>query len=160
MTNPSFLIFLAVSLIFTACNYNIPKAPVVEENTNTGIQKTQGQLDEEKRLLTEDPLILSNTSEFKTIPCNGREIEILKDATSNTFKLTGECKKITVDGVSNEITVDKVGEIVVTGTSNKVIYGEGIDGKKPKISKSGISTSVDSMQTLKDKKEKEAANKQ
>ncbi len=155
--NPKLLFFLVYGIFIYGCNYNIPRNPVVQENTNKGIQKTQAQIDAENRLLTEDPLILSSTSEFKTIPCNNREIEITSETTSNNFKFTGECKKITVDGVSNEVTVEKVAEIIVKGTSNKVTYGEGIDGKKPKITKTGISTSVDSMQDV--NKKKAAENK-
>jgi hypothetical protein len=63
---------------------------------------------------------------------------------------------VTVDGVSNEVKVEKVGEIVVKGTSNKVAYGEGLGGKKPKISKSGTSTSVDSLKALEEKKQVES----
>lgn len=154
------ILFLIVTTLFLLnCNYNMPRNPVVEENTNTKPQKSEAQLAEEKRLLTEDPLILSFTSDYKTIPCNNREIEILDDATSNTFKFTGECKKITVDGVSNKVTLEKVGEIIVIGTSNRVIYGEGIDGKKPKITKTGVSNYVDTSPEAIDKQQKEAANK-
>lgn len=148
----SYLFLLTFAcLFFIGCNYNIPQNPVVEENTNTKPQKSEAQLEAEKRLLTEDPLILSEVSDFQTIPCNNREIEITEDATASNYKLTGECKKITVAGVSNKVTVDKVGEIVVSGSSNKVVYGEGLDGKKPKITKTGISTSVDSAESLKGK---------
>jgi hypothetical protein len=150
------LLPILVCLFFIGCNYNIPQNPVVEENTNTTPQKSEAQLEAEKKLLTDDPLILSEVSDFKTIPCNNREIEISEDATASNYKLTGDCKKVTVAGVSNKVTVDKVGEIIVSGSSNKVVYSEGLDGKKPKITKSGISTSVDSAQSLNEKKAKES----
>lgn len=153
------LLIILVCSFLSGCNYNIPQNPVVEENTNTKPQKSEEQLAAEKRLLTEDPLILSETSDNKTIPCNNREIEVSEDATASNYRLTGECKKVTVAGVSNKVTVEKVGEIVVSGSSNKVIYGEGLDGKKPKIKKTGVSTSVDSQNDLKEKSDKEAANK-
>lgn len=148
-----FLMFL-VCLFFVGCNYNIPQNPVVEENTNTTPQKSEAQLAEEKRLQTEDPLILSEVSDYKTIPCNNREIEISEDSTASNYKLTGECKKVTVAGVSNKVTVDKVGEIIVSGSSNKVVYGEGLDSKKPKITNTGVSTAVNSAQDLKNKQSK------
>jgi hypothetical protein len=151
----SLILLILICVFFSGCYYNKLKETVVVENTNAGIQKTQEQIDAENRLLTEDPLILSSTSDLKTIPCNNREIEITNDATSNNFRLTGECKKVTVDGVANDVKVEKVAEIIVKGTSNKVSYGEGVDGKKPKITKTGISTSVDSMPSLKEKKEAE-----
>ena len=153
------LLSILVCLFFIGCNDNIPQNSVLKESTNTENQKSEAQLAEEKRLLTENPLIFSETSESKTIPCNNREIEVSEDATASNYKLTGECKKVTVAGVSNKVTVEKVGEIIVSGSSNKVIYGEGLEGKKPKITKTGISTSVDSEKDLKEKTEKETANK-
>ncbi len=88
-------------------------------------------------------LVLSGTSESLMIPCNGREVELDEDTTANTYTLTGECKKLVVDGVSNRVYVDKVGEIQVVGASNKVYYGEGLDGKEPKITKKGTSLIVE-----------------
>ena len=79
--------------------------------------------------------------------CNGKEVEV--GGTANIVNLTGECKKVTVAGVSNKVNVEKVGEINVSGISNKVTYGEGMNGKKPKISKSGTSTSVDKKEDIK-----------
>lgn len=150
------LILLVLICVFiSGCNYNMPREIVVENTNDAKPQKDPSVVEAEKRLLTDDPLILSETSDYKTIPCNGREIEVSEDATASSYKLTGECKKITVAGVSNKVTVDKVGEIVVSGSSNKVIYGEGIDGKKPKITKTGASTSVDSMEAVNKKKETE-----
>lgn len=150
------ILFIYLVLFFSGCNYNMPREVVVE-NTNEKPQRDPAIVEAEKKLLTDDPLLLSETSDFKTIPCNGREIEVSEDATASTYKLTGECKKVTVDGVSNKVTVEKVSEIIVKGTSNAVIYGEGIDGKKPKITKTGVSTSVSSMQDV--KKKQEAENK-
>lgn len=150
------ILFVSLGLFFSGCNYNMPREVVVENTNDSKPQKDPAVIEAEKRLLTDDPLVFSETSDFKMIPCNGREIEITEDATTSTYKLTGECKKITVDGVSNKVTVEKVGEIIVNGTSNAVIYGEGIDGKKPKITKTGVSTSVDSMQAVKKKQEAES----
>lgn len=135
------IIFIYIVLVFSGCNYNMPREVVVE-NTNEKPQRDPAFVEAEKRLLTDDPLILSEGSDYKTIPCNGREIEVTDDVTASTYKLQGECKKITIAGVSNKVTVDKVGEIIVNGTSISVIYGEGINGKTPKITKSGASTEV------------------
>lgn len=89
-------------------------------------------------------LMLNDISKTATIPCNGREVEIEEPTTTSNYTFTGECKKLIVDGVSNQVTVEKVGEIVVMGVSNKVFYGEGLDGKKPKITKNGVSVIVQS----------------
>lgn len=96
-------------------------------------------------------LILSDTSKNETYPCQGREVELDDDTVANTINLTGECKKLTVKGVSNEVKVEKVGEIVVSGVSNKVYYGEGLNAKKPKISKSGTDTVVETIKAHEEK---------
>ncbi len=101
---------------------------------------------------TGEKLVISAMAEFTTIPCNGREIEITEEATANNYTFTGECKKLTVGGVSNKITVEKVGEIVAKGISNKIAYGEGLNGKKPKISSSGKSTVVETIKARDERK--------
>ncbi len=167
------LYFLIVGLFLSGCDYKLPETPVTEENANAAnSQKNQNsntQINQSNNTNTgnsnsktenadssNEPLILSGTSESTTFPCNGREVEVVDDATANSYTLTGECKKLTVDGVSNKVSVEKVGEIVVKGTSNKVTYIEGLDGKKPKITKSGISTEVNSVKSIEDKKDAES----
>lgn len=150
------LIFVHLILFFSGCNYNMPREVVVENTNEAKPQRDPAVVEAEKRILTEDPLILSETSDTKTIPCNNREIEVSEDATASNYKLTGECKKVTVAGVSNKVSVEKVGEIVVSGSSNKVIYGEGLEGKKPKITKTGVSTEVTQIKTSEEKQKEQS----
>lgn len=150
--NLKLLVLLAAALFLSSCDYKPFEPEHFEENTNAATAQSK-QADEKANEI--NPLILTGTSESRTFPCNGREIEITEDATSNNYTLTGECKKLTVDGVSNSVNVETVGEIVVTGVSNKIIYGEGLNGKKPKIKKSGTSTSVDSQKSLEEKSKSE-----
>lgn len=167
------LIILIGGLFLFGCDYQFKEKPQVESNsptnsankntnapTNTaGNSNANAANSDSKAETSTEPLILSGTSESRTIPCNGREVEVVEDSTANTYTLTGECKKLTVDGVSNKVNVEKVGEISVTGTSNKVTYVEGLGGKKPKITKSGISTAVDSLKDLEKKKAAESETK-
>ncbi len=155
------LIILIGGLFVFGCDYQFKEKPQVESNsantnanvpTNTAGNSTSNAANgESKEETSNEPLILSGTSESRTIPCNGREVEVLEDATANSYTLTGTCKKLTVDGVSNKVSVEKVGEISVKGTSNKVTYVEGLGGKKPKITRSGVSTAVDSVKDLEKK---------
>lgn len=145
------LSFIIIGLLLSACD-NGKQNAVNNANVNTNAA-AKPPID------SSVPLLLSGTNEFSKIPCGGRVVEIDETATANDYTLTGECKKITVDGVSNEINVEKVGEIVVKGSSNKVIYTEGLDGKKPKITNSGVSSVIDSKKSLEDKKAKEDAKK-
>jgi hypothetical protein len=161
-------IILILGFVISGCNYKL-REPVKtsgnastasannkEDYTSADTAKSGNTISGADETI-DGKLVLSSTGASATYPCKGREVEIGEDATANTLTLTGECKKLIVDGVSNSVFVEKVGEIVVTGTSNKVIYGEGIGGKQPKISKSGTSTSVESKKAAEEKKQ---ANKQ
>lgn len=169
------IIFLLGALLWTACGYELPKttngadnsansAALANQNTKTQSNDAGHAEQANKNAETanskigkgEAKLILSNSGEAATYPCNGGEVEIDESVTASNYSLTGECKKLTVDGVSVTVNVEKVGEIVVKGTSNKVVYGEGIGGKKPKITKSGVSTAVDSRKSSEEKKAKES----
>ena len=156
------IVFLLGGLLLTACGYELPKAGntadtttnsavPVNQNTNTQsnnlnnaqqVNKNAGATNSKTSNGNsgETKLVLIGSGEATTYPCNGREVEIEESATAINYTFTGECKKITVDGVSVTVNVEKVGEIVVKGVSNRVIYSEGIGGKKPKITKSGTST--------------------
>lgn len=146
------LLFVLIGLFLTACGSD-ETAKNQNANANTNKSNAAPPID------SSVPLILSGTSEASKIPCGGREVEIDETATANDYTLTGECKKITVDGVSNSVTAEKVGEIIVKGSSNKVIYVEGPDGKKPKIKNTGVSSTVDTKKSLEEKKAKEDAKK-
>lgn len=165
-----FLFVLIIGLFLSGCDYKFSETPRTEENGNISNSRTNQNSDNQttaanadvsavnskpETINSSEPLILSGTSESGNFPCGGREVEIVSDATANSYTLTGECNKLTVDGVSNTVNVEKVGEITVTGTSNKVVYGEGINGKNPKIKKSGVSTAVDSKKSIEDKKNRE-----
>ncbi len=152
-------LFLLGGLFLSGCGYELPKtgnaadnsAAAINRNANnqTGGADNAPQTNKNSAaansktaevVAEETTLILSGSGESATHPCNGREVEIEESVTASNYTLTGECKKVSVDGVTVTVNVEKVGEIVVKGISNRVIYGEGIGGKKPKITKSGTST--------------------
>lgn len=164
-----FLVLLIIGLFLSGCDYKFTETPQTEANRNVSNSQTNQNSNNQvnaanvnksaanpqvETINSNEPLILSGTSEGGSFPCGGREVEIVSEATANSYTLTGECKKLTVDGVSNTVNVEKVGEISVVGISNKVIYGEGLNGKKPKIKTSGTSTSVDSKKSIEERKKK------
>jgi Protein of unknown function (DUF3060). len=150
-----FLILFLAAIFLSACG-NEPSNVGNSTTNNAQANSNPSPVPTEDIGKPGDKLVLSDVSESKKINCNGREIEIDAEATANSYTFTGECKKLSVDGVSNEIRVEKVGEIIVKGTSNKVVYGEGLDGKKPKISKSGTDTMVESQKAYDERKAAEA----
>lgn len=170
-------IFLLGGLLLSGCGYELPKtgnaadnatsaAAPVNQNANNQTNSAANIAQTNKNAAANNgaagsdtgdaKLILSGSGESATFPCNGREVEIDETVTASNYILTGECKKLTVDGVTVTVNVGAVGEIVARGVSNKVVYGSGIGGKKPKITKSGPSVTVES----KAEAEKRAAQNQ
>jgi hypothetical protein len=170
-------IFIILILGFTAagCGYQLRENPQTSENAatansndknintankndsaNSNTAKAGNAASEKDNADAGGKLVLTATSETGVYPCNGREVEIDENATANTFNLTGECKRLIVLGISNRVSVEKVGEVLVDGVSNKIVYGEGIDGKKPKITKKGVTNSVMQKGSEEEKKELES----
>ncbi|MCW5959460.1 MAG: DUF3060 domain-containing protein [Pyrinomonadaceae bacterium] len=159
---------IAITVFTFGCNYefketpqanNVNSAEVANQRGTDPVSANSSDANNANKSKTEEQggeLVLNATAEDRTIECSGREVVIEDDATANTYKFTGECKKLTVKGVSNKVSVEKVGEINASGISNKVVYGEGIGGKAPKIIKTGKSTTVDSQ---KEAERKSEANK-
>jgi hypothetical protein len=155
------LIFFIGGLICSACNYKPLDTKIAVNSANSETQasrNSKNQSNQQQNGSNDDggKLILTGTSQSARYPCNGREVEIDADTTAGKYDFTGECKKLVVDGVASTVWVEKVGEIVVKGVSNKVIYGEGLDGKKPKITKNEATTATVQSKAEAEKKEAQA----
>lgn len=139
-------ILLLIIIFLAACAGEVPENSNADENANSA--NANAVENKEEPVMEGDLLFLEETGETAAYECKKREVEI--SGTANNFNLTGECKKLTVSGVSNKVKVEKVGEIIVKGNSNKVTYGEGLDGKEPKITKDGISPTVEKIKDPED----------
>lgn len=86
-------------------------------------------------------LEISGSGSKETHRC-GPNTEVDISGASNVVTLTGECKRVSVSGSSNEVKVEAVGSIDVTGTSNNVTWKRGLGKAKPKVSRTGIGNKV------------------
>jgi hypothetical protein len=94
-----------------------------------------------------------------TIDCAKQPSYSISDA-GGTYAFTGTCTKITVSGASNHLTIENVKEllvsgamntidaggadkITVSGASDKVHYKKGLASAKPKITISGVQSTVE-----------------
>lgn len=84
---------------------------------------------------------IDGTGLKKTISCNGERIEI--NGAGNNILIKGKASFIEINGAANVIHVEQVESLDVTGMGNKVFYRELVDGKKPNISKSGLSIQIE-----------------
>jgi hypothetical protein len=82
-------------------------------------------------------LRVGGNSETKTVVCNGGNLQV--GGNDNTVTVTGHCARLSVSGNGNHVTIDEADTIIASGISNVVTYHSGT----PRITRSGISTSVD-----------------
>lgn len=94
-----------------------------------------------------------------TIDCAKQPTYQIPNA-GGTYTFTGTCTKITVAGASNRLTIENVTELLVSGAQNtidvggadkitvsgasdKVHYKKGLSGAAPKVTISGVMSTVE-----------------
>ena len=75
-----------------------------------------------------------------TLDCLGRVVHV--DGAATDLTLVGECPELEVGGATNNITVETVGRIVVTGISNDISWVAALKGGPPDIEDTGISNEI------------------
>jgi hypothetical protein len=76
-------------------------------------------------------LVMINSGAKGTIDCNDGNLKL--DGDSNTYTVTGHCRRLEVFGGANHVTVDSADTISVFGDDNVIIYHSG----SPTINKTG-----------------------
>jgi hypothetical protein len=106
-----------------------------------GIKVSKSSDDSEKGEASSQEIVkIEGMNNHETYDCKGRSFNVA--GKSNTVKLTGECQNLRVAGTSNEVDVEAVASIHVSGIENQVTWERGVNNKPPSISKSGINNSV------------------
>jgi hypothetical protein len=60
-----------------------------------------------------------------------------------SFKITGICKELMINGDRNQVTMSAASEIVVNGAANNVKYSKYANGKRPFVKDNGGTSSVE-----------------
>lgn len=81
-------------------------------------------------------LTLSNQT--RTVDCANGTVTIA--GRQNTITVTGECRKVDVSGTENNVAIDAVAAIEVTGTGNKVTWSRAVGRDEPRVSLTGSNT--------------------
>ncbi len=102
-----------------------------------GVGTTKETTDEKGRKVVE----MTVTSKTKSYDCEGKVYNL--EAVESKLTFTGECAELNIQGVNNEIHVEKVGKIKAEGVKNKITYGEGSNGKKPVIEDTGVQNTIE-----------------
>jgi hypothetical protein len=90
--------------------------------------------------VTVDAVLIDEPGATLSHACDGSAVTIISGETVVT--LTGDCPTVTVTGGGNTVSVDRVGEIVVSGADNDVRWGAALDGTAPAITDTGFGNSI------------------
>lgn len=86
-------------------------------------------------------LELSGSDSRETHRCSPKT-EVNISGSDNDITLTGECKRVSVNGSTNKVKVEAVATIDVTGSENQVTWKRAVGGKKPKVNRTGHDNKV------------------
>jgi hypothetical protein len=84
---------------------------------------------------------LSGSGMQETLRCSPNT-EVNISGSDNDITLTGECKRVSVDGSTNKVKVEAVATIDVTGSENQVTWKRAVGAKKPKVNRTGHNNKV------------------
>ncbi|ORW32333.1 hypothetical protein AWC19_01310 [Mycobacterium palustre] len=76
-------------------------------------------------------MIMINSGAKDTIDCNNGDLKL--DGDSNTYTVTGHCRRLEISGSANKVSIDSADTIGVMGDDNVVTYRSGA----PRINKTG-----------------------
>jgi len=85
-------------------------------------------------LSAEAQTVIEGASKKVTVAC-GKSVRVA--GLSNEVTLTGICDDVTVEGKSNTVHIATLGRLTLAGSSNRVYWKDGIDGRAPRINRSG-----------------------
>jgi hypothetical protein len=84
---------------------------------------------------------LSGSGMQETLRCSPKT-EVNISGSDNDITLTGECKRVSVNGSTNKVTVEAVATIDVTGSENQITWKRAVGAKKPKVNRTGHNNKV------------------
>ena len=88
----------------------------------------------------DDTIIVRGTDQNVTHDCEGRDVMV--SGISHLIRLVGDCPNVTVSGTDNRVYIEMATVIRVSGVDNVITYRRSANGKRPKISNSGVNNSV------------------
>lgn len=80
-------------------------------------------------------LSIENRGETGVVHCRGRNVSI--SGKRNSVRLSGECPYVEVSGDKNEIRMEAVGEISISGDDNRLFWQRSTLGGQPQVGDDG-----------------------
>jgi hypothetical protein len=82
----------------------------------------------------------SGSGRQTTLDCQGGTVVITGGR--NDLRIRGPCRKVSVTGAANVVAVDSAAAIEISGAMNRVTWREGVDGRPPRVSRTGVGNTV------------------
>jgi hypothetical protein len=104
-----------------------------------GVLMAMGKVSLAQSVTIDAPLINQTliASNNQTISLNGDGKPRVITGDNNKVQIHGDCSSLKVIGNSNTVEVERVGEIQMIGTANRVAYVHPLDGESPSVANIG-----------------------
>lgn len=112
------------------------KVDVSNDDEDTDVEEQEAEASDD------DGLVINGVSVKKVVTCKTPKDDVVVNGTSHEITVHGECKSVTVNGTGHKVSIDAAGAITVNGTGLEVRWKKGLQGKDPKIAKSGTGIKV------------------
>jgi hypothetical protein len=76
-------------------------------------------------------LTITGTARPRDEECQGRKVVV--ESTATPVRLRGDCPSVEIRGRSNTVDIDRVDEIVITGSGNTVTWSSGLTRAEPAV---------------------------
>ncbi|MBP7868243.1 MAG: DUF3060 domain-containing protein [Acidobacteria bacterium] len=91
--------------------------------------------------LTAGEIVIDGDEEVRTLHCDGDTVRV--SGNENRITLLGRVAKLVVSGHENEVRVEAVGAITVSGFDHRVVWERGIGKDTPVVSNLGQGCTVE-----------------
>ena len=89
-----------------------------------------------------DDLITITGNDYReSVECSGQDVVV--SGLHNSIDLQGSCASLSVTGLGNDVQVDAVKVITVTGKNNRVAWEQGDGGRSPVVNNTGTNNLVE-----------------
>ena len=84
--------------------------------------------------------VISGDELRRSVTCNRGRVTV--EGRDNQVVMRGPCERVAIKGSGHRIVIEEVGSLSVQGSGHDVQWVRGLDGKDPKVTKSGSGHTV------------------
>lgn len=84
--------------------------------------------------------VVSGTGERRSVTCNRGRVTV--EGRDNQVVMRGPCERVAIKGSGHKVVIEEVGSLSIQGSGQDVQWVRGLDGKDPKVTRSGSGHTV------------------